>query len=69
MKKKIWKAMKEKGLFDPIDAVIEPLFTKEVLEYPNLRKLKPSAIGTYKAPNTQSIMFKHSNHICIMWKP
>lgn len=39
--------MKEKGLLDSNDAVIKPLFTKKILEYPNLRKLKPLSIDHY----------------------
>lgn len=47
IKKKIRKVMKKKGLLDLIDAVIEPPFTKKILEYPNLKKLKPSVIDPY----------------------
>lgn len=41
MEKKIHTFVIEKGLLDPIDVVIDPLFTKKVMEFPNIRKLKP----------------------------
>lgn len=47
IKRKISKVMKEKGLFGPNDVVIEPPITKEILEYPNPEKLKPSSIDSY----------------------
>lgn len=39
--------MKEKDLLDPNDVVIEPLFTKEILEYLNPGKLKSLSINPY----------------------
>lgn len=39
--------MREKYLLNPNDVVIEPFFIKEMLEYPNLEKLKPLRIGPY----------------------
>lgn len=39
--------MKEKGLFDLSNIIIKPLFANEILEYPNLRKLKPLVIDPY----------------------
>lgn len=33
--------MREKGLLDPTDVIINPPFIKEVMEYPNSGKLKP----------------------------
>lgn len=39
--------MKKQGLLDPADAIIEPLFIKQILEYLNPRKLKPLAIDIY----------------------
>lgn len=47
MKQNIMKAMKEKGLLNPIDAVIKPSFTKEILKYLDPGKLKPLAIDPY----------------------
>lgn len=49
MEKKIRKAIKQKWLLDPTNTVIEPLFTKETLEYPNPMKLKPLAISLYNS--------------------
>lgn len=47
LKKKTRKIMKKKRLLDPIKVVIDPRFTKEILEYPNSRKLKPSINDPY----------------------
>lgn len=37
----------KKGLLDPTDVVINPQFTKEVMEYPYSSKLKPPSIDPY----------------------
>lgn len=39
--------MREKGLLDPTNVVIDPSFIKEVMEYPNSEKLKPPPIDPY----------------------
>lgn len=44
MERKIKSCMKEKGLMDSTDIVMEPLFTDEIMAYPNSRKLKPPSI-------------------------
>lgn len=41
MEKKIRSCMRETGLLDLIDVVINPLLIKDVMEYPNSGKLKP----------------------------
>lgn len=46
MEKKI-SCMREKGLVDHTDIVINPLFIKEVMAYPNHDKLKSPPIGPY----------------------
>lgn len=38
---------KKKNLLNPNDMVIEPLFTKKILEYPTLGKFKPLSIDSY----------------------
>lgn len=55
--------MRKKGLLDPVDAVIDPSFTKEVLEYSNSEKLKPSAIDPFHDQKNPLIMFRHFNPI------
>lgn len=47
IEKKIMKTIKEKELLGLIEVVTEPPFTKELLEYPNLGKLKPPAIDSF----------------------
>lgn len=39
--------MKERGLLDSAHVVMEPPFIKEIIEYPNASKLKPSSIDPY----------------------
>lgn len=39
--------MKEKGLLYPTDAMIDPSFTKEILEHPSIEQFKLSAIHMY----------------------
>lgn len=45
--KKIKKLMREKVSLTLNDVVIEPLFTKEILEYPPLGTLKSPRIDSY----------------------
>lgn len=60
--KKIRKvAMKEKGLLNPNDVVIEPPFTKEIIEYLILGTLKLLALTLMMAPKTSLIVFRLSN--------
>lgn len=62
---KIEKAIKEKGLLDPVDAVIESLSLRRYWKYPNLGKLKPPAIDTYvgiKDPIDHVQMFQSYMH-------
>lgn len=44
MKKKIKSCMREKGLLDSTDVIMDPLFTKEIMAYPNTGKFKPLSI-------------------------
>lgn len=46
-KEEIRSYIKEKGLLDLTDMVINPLFTKEVMAYPNSGKPKPPFINSY----------------------
>lgn len=39
--------MREKGLLNPADIIVDSLFTKEVMVYPNSGKLKPLPINPY----------------------
>lgn len=43
--------MREKGLLDPIDIFLDLSFIKEVMEYPNNGKFKPSSIDPYDRTN------------------
>lgn len=47
MEKKIRSCIREKGLLDLMDVVIDPLFIKEIIAYPNIGKLKPPPIDPY----------------------
>lgn len=47
VKKKMRSCMREKGLLDLTDAAIDPSFTREILVYPNIKKLKPLPIDPY----------------------
>lgn len=57
MEKKIIKTMKEKSLLDQSDVMIEPTFSKEILEYLSSIKLNPLTINPYD--NTKDFI----NHI------
>lgn len=39
--------MREKGLLDSTDMVMDPLFTKAIMVYPNTGKLKPLPKDSY----------------------
>lgn len=47
MERKIHCVMRDKGLLDPINVMINLSFTKKILEYPNSRKHKPLIINPY----------------------
>lgn len=47
MEKKIRNYIREKGLLDLMDVVINPPFTKEIMIYSNSEKLKPPSIDPY----------------------
>lgn len=47
MEKKIRSRMREKGLLDLTNVVIDPPFTKKVMEYPNSSKTEPPPIDLY----------------------
>lgn len=45
MDRKIKSCVKERGLLDSTDMVMEPPFTDVIVAYPNNRKLKPLTIN------------------------
>lgn len=69
MKKKIHSYMREKGLLDPMDVMIDCPFTKEILDYPNIKKHKPQTLILMMVQETISIMSKPSNRTFITSTP
>lgn len=47
MKKKLHSCIREMGLLDRTNVVINLSFTKGIIEYPNKEKLKPLPIDPY----------------------
>lgn len=47
MERKIQSCIKERGLVDSSNVIMEPPFFKEIMTYPNSRKLKPLSIDPY----------------------
>lgn len=46
--------MRKKYLLDSTNIIVEPLFTKEAMVYPNTNKLKPPRIDLYDGTKDQS---------------